>query len=113
MPRWTASAGVTLGASASASDSSGIATMTVTDAGPGPGPITIRASRIDDPAAGPFETAFDASPSGLALLDPDGVVLRANPALATLLGTDPALATGVTLADHEAFAGPAASAKCL
>ena len=69
-----------------------------------------RRHRIDDPQGGPFETAFDASPSGLALLDYNGVVVRANPATALRLGAAPGDATGLTLADHETFDGSAASA---
>ena len=64
-----------------------------------------RRQRLDDPLSGPFETAFDASPSGLALLDADGVVVRANPAMATLLGTESGEPTCQALADHALLAG--------
>ena len=67
-----------------------------------------RSPSSDDRLRGPFETAFDASPSGLALLDAAGVVLRANPALANLLEDDDP--SGTTLAHHPAFVGGSAAA---
>ena len=69
-----------------------------------------RRQRVVDRQGGPFETAFDASPSGLALLDNDGVVVRANPALPLCLGAAPDDVTGLTLADYKTFDGPAARA---
>ena len=41
-----------------------------------------RRRRIDDPQGGPFETAFDASPTGLALLDADKTMADAAPGAA-------------------------------
>lgn len=79
-------------------------------------PVSRRASLSlvaagDGAAAGPFEVAFDAAPSGLALLDDDGVVLRANPALAVVLARDAAVRLeGIVLAEHEAFSSTAANA---
>ncbi len=42
---------------------------------------------------------FESAAVGLVVLSPDGVILRANPALASLLGTEPPALTGRTAAE--------------
>nr|WBO78193.1 EAL domain-containing protein [Streptomyces sp. SBE_14.2] len=78
--------------------------MSGTSEGPAPaadliGPVITESYEEASSESTPFRSAFDASPLAMAVVDREGLVTGANPALGALLGSTPKELTGAVAAD--------------